>query len=50
MFILQYILLPISFFVQLYERYLINRSKTLNFILIPSIGCQLSDVNYGHSL
>ena len=45
-----YLIANFSFSLQLYERYFINRSKTLNFILIPNIGCQLSDVNYGYSL
>ena len=45
-----YFIANFSFSLQLHERYFINRSKTLNFILIPNIGCQLSDVNYGHSL
>ena len=39
-----------SFSLQIYEKYLTGRSKTLNFILIPSILCQLSDVDYGHPL
>ena len=38
------------FFLQLYKRYFIDRSRTLNFILIPDIVCELSDVNYGHPL
>ena len=43
-----YFIANFSFSLQLYERYFIDRSKTLNFILIPV--CQLSDVNYGHPL
>ena len=39
-----------SFSLQLYERYFMDRFKTLNFFLISGIVCQLSDVNYGHSL
>ena len=37
-----------SFSLQLYEIYFIDRSKTLNFILIPGIVCKLSDIYYGH--
>ena len=45
-----YFIVNFSYFLQLYEIYFIIRSKTLNFILIPGIACQLSDVNYGHPL
>ena len=45
-----YFIVNVSFALQLYERYFIDRSKTLNFSLIPGIVCQLSAVNYGHSL
>ena len=39
-----------SFSLQFYEIYFIDRSKTLIFIIIPGIVCQLLDVNYGHPL
>ena len=47
---IMYFISNFSFALQLYERYFIDRSKTLNFILIPDIVCQLADFNYGHSL
>ena len=45
-----YFIANFSFALQLHERYFIDRSKTLNFILMPGIVCQLLDVNYGHPL
>ena len=46
--LIMYFVSNFSFAFQLYERYFIDRSKTLNFILIPGIVCQLADFNYGH--
>ena len=45
-----YFIANFSFSVPLYERYFIDHSKILNFVLIPGLFCQLSDVNYGHPL
>ena len=48
--LIMYFISNFSFALQLYERYFIDRSKLLNFILIPCIVCQLADFNYGHPL
>ena len=45
-----YFIANFNFSLQLYGRYFIGRSKTLNFILIPGIICHLSDVNYSHTM
>ena len=45
-----YFIANFSFLCILYERYFIDRSKTLRFVLIPGIVCQLSDINYGQPL
>ena len=45
-----YFIADFSFTLQLYERYIIDRSKTLHFTLISGIVGQLSDVKYGHPL
>ena len=47
-FLIIYFIANFSLSLQLYERYFIDRSKTLSFILIPGIVYQLLDVNYGH--
>ena len=48
--LIMYFIFNFSFALQLYERYFIDRSKILNFILIPGIVCQSADFNYGHHL
>ena len=45
-----YSIAKFNFSLQLYKIYFIDRSKTLNFILILGIVCQLLDANYGHPL
>ena len=43
-----YFVFNISFSLQLSEGYFIGLSKTLNFIIISGIVCQLLDVDHGH--